>query len=160
MSTPFRQKFDAARKAYASLKYPGDLATQMLAPAPQARSRWILAGLGAAAVAAMVTVLVLVNPSGKTNNSPKGNDALVMAPQTAPPAEQVQPITLADLPGMRLPSADALLEMAPRAPVLGFDAAPDFSFSAPSFSLIRPNENSQQETPNPTGAVYVPSNQT
>jgi hypothetical protein len=163
MSTPFRKKIDAAKQAYESLSYPGDLAAEMLTSAPLARSRWIIAALATAAVAAMVTVLILVHPGdGKSPNTAPNPIAQVTEP--APPAvaesAELPPITLADLPGVELPQPDEQMDMAPQAPVLGFGAAPDFSFSAPSFSLIPSDNESQQEQSTPTGAVYAPTDHT
>jgi hypothetical protein len=163
MSTPFRKKIDAAKQAYDTLSYPGDLAAEMLTTSPVTRSRWIIAALATAAVAAMVTVLILIYPGDGKSPSPAQN-SIALGTEPAPPAvaepAELPPITLADLPGVELPQPDAQMDMAPQAPVLGFGAAPDFSFSAPSFSLIRSDNESPQENSTPTGAVYGPTDHT
>jgi hypothetical protein len=161
MSTPFRKNIEAARDAYGSLKYPGDLAGEMLTTSPRTQSRWILAALGAAAVAAMVTVLVMIQPgSDQDGLVGSGPDELAMSADPLDQPEIVQ-VSFSQMPGMTPPRAEGLADLAPETPMMGFGAAPDFSFSAPSFTLINSSdEEQQQENFIPTGAVYVPSNNT
>lgn len=99
-----RPQLDAARREYEALRYPGDLAGQMLPSRPRRRRRWLLA-----AAAAIVALTVLVP---RIDNGPDDTvDELVV--QTPPPPAD-----------MSLPALSELMPDVSLAGMLSIAAAP------------------------------------
>jgi hypothetical protein len=116
----FRKHLSDLGREYRSARYPGDLADEVLGP------RWTIGrwawNVGAALAAAAAIVLALwLRPAP---NLP--TVALIDPPTTQ--EVQATEVSLSEMPAVSVPQLPSEMEMAP--------TAPDFSFSAPSFSLI------------------------
>ena len=134
-----RKNLQSARAEYEQIRYPGDLASQILPPA-QTRShlaRWMWNVGLVAAVAAMVLIFVRV-PVPQTGTTSVDGSASQIA-EVIPTEEPLTEVAWSDLPSLSMPAAPALdtrgtdeMNMAP--------AAPTFDFSTPSFSLVEDAE--------------------
>jgi len=72
--TPLRQQFESARRAYAAIRYPGDLAADVLSPRVQFRGTLYLGAIatGAIAAAAMLAMMLahpMLTPAASHSHS-------------------------------------------------------------------------------------------
>ena len=110
--TEVRNQLRSARHAYRGVRYPGDLAAELL-PQPSAHWRWLLAsGVGASIAATLLLSLILARPAQPTQPRVERTFAnwspfmprRVPLPQFDPPGLPVRP------PELRLPEVPHGLE--------------------------------------------------
>ena len=98
-----KSELDSARREYEAVRFPGDLAAQMLPQPPRHRRRWLLA-----AAAAIVALMVLVPRIDNGHDDTSGE----LVEQTPPPMD------------MSLPKLSALMPKVSLAGVLSIAAGP------------------------------------
>jgi hypothetical protein len=116
-----RTSLEAARREYRSIRYPGDLATEMF-DSPRSRharlAGWIWTAAAVAATAAAVTLIVLLP------ETPHRDDLGTLIE----PTPDTFQLSLGAIPPISMPQLPADLELMP--------AAQDISFATPSFSFV------------------------
>lgn len=117
-----RKQLEAAAKEYRATQYPGDLANDLLNLEPSTRrSFWALFPLGLAAAAAIAVGAWVFR------SMPEQNIEVAIVPQET----EIEEVPEVSLGSVEVPSFTELsfegIDLAP--------AVPDWSFSAPSFSM-------------------------
>ena len=118
-----RKQLDAARREYREMRYPGDLASDVLRPVRH-WGRWLAVGGAIAAAAAIALVIRLQLAEQPTTG-------IVQATETT------SEMSLTALPVVSLAELPAGLQLSP--------PAYDFSISPPSFSLVSDESENSQE---------------
>lgn len=118
-----RKQLEAARSQYRGLRYPGDLASNILQPA-RGRKLWPVIGGAIAAAAAIALAVWLQRPERSAD--------------IAEHSELAGDVSFADLPVASLAELPTGLEFSP--------PAYDFFITTPSFSLAAEEESTEPST--------------
>jgi hypothetical protein len=138
-----RKHLDAAKREYEALRYPGDLASELLARgARPARGRfWNAAALLATAALLAVVVRVQVIPHNDQPQSSGESFAMLTggtdADESADTTEEYVEASLGDVPVADILAPATAVDLAP--------VAPSFSFSLPSISFAGDQDSQNQQ---------------
>ena len=138
-----RKQLETAKREYRQARYPGDLVADVLPPVRHT-ARWMW-NLGAvAAAAAMIVFAVRLRPTDSTSTQPPL--AIEVPAQPAVVQEQLTEVSLSDLPAISVPAGPSNLDMRGTDEMNMAPAAPDFSFSVPTFSLLEDQQSTQSSS--------------